>query len=160
MNIIDRSRLFFKFASPQTIEFEDELLWDGQQYVFAADTDRDIATACCVEATATAVDGRLIFNPAMDNTQFYNKVQQGGARDGNWEIRLVANGLCVASGAAAFAPGVVAPGYTPHPDPARVFYDKEQVDALVADAVGVTEGRVNELIDAAIGGVLGGAYNE
>lgn len=130
MQINDKSKLYLKFANPVTLEYQTEGLTG--EYMFGADTDRDLQTACCVTATAAAVDGVLTFTPAMDNQTFFNKVQTNGKTAGFWEIWSVSDHRCIASGLVLFSAAVVIPSYTPAPEPKVEYYQKAEVDALIA----------------------------
>lgn len=151
MQVHDQQKLYLKFASPVTLEYEADDL--SGSYMFGADTDRDLLTPCCMTAVATADAGKVIFTPAADDTAFYDKVQTGGKTAGSWEIRATADNRCVASGMVIFSPGVVEPGYTPAPTPKVEYYNKQQIDALIAKEIGISESRLGEMIVQAVTGI-------
>lgn len=162
MQINDGVKLYLKFGSPVALEYEAEDLTG--EYMFGADTDCDLQTACCVAAAATAADGKLVFHPGMDNQTFYDKVHRDGKIAGFWEIRSTANRQCIAAGVVIFEPAVTVPGYTPAPEPRAEYYNRQEVDNMVASADGVAESRVREIIDEAVGDaiddILSGVNNE
>lgn len=161
MLIKDGSKIKLRFASPAVLEYEAENLTG--EYLLGADTDCDLRTACCLTATATASNGKLVFTPAMDSQTFYDKVQTGGQTAGFWEIRAVADGRCIAAGVVAFAAAVAVTGYTPAPEARTQFYNQPEVNALIALAVGVTEpgirNMIDDALDTALETILEGANN-